>query len=351
MKRASWGIVMTVDEPGLLVLTNVAWHLQTGAREIYVYFDDRHDPVADLLEDWPGVIVQRCDWPYWLSHGQEKARPPIHRTRQIMNANHALARAQSDWLFHIDADEFLYQTSDLGGELAAISALNCELLVPVWERVDGPQGCSIFEGAFRSPTTGHHGGMESDTVLSSIYGDGAQYLFRGVAGHAAGKCGAPVGSGFTLNLHWTARSDLAGHAPRWKSSSTQLLHFDGLTPRHWASKLQFKARYKKEEATYLPHRRAQMELVAGCAGDPERQAAAYETIKRLPLDVSQRLEALGLLTHIPFDPSAALAERFDEALDFSPEAFDTELSLRQRTRAAQDQAKRTKASDKSMAPS
>ena len=333
MKTTTWGIVMTVNEPEALVLSNIAWHLSTGASEVHVYFDDPNDPVFDAVHTIPGVYAHLCSWQYWKSVRHQKlARPPIHRARQVINANHALAHTNCAWLIHIDADEFIYQTGDLAAELAVVSEFGCEIHFPVWERIHNAPEKSIFDGAFRTSTQGNNSGIAVHVILKSLYGDIAPFFFRGVLGHAAGKCGVRVGEGNKLNIHWTSREGVVGHSPRWKSGSSRLLHFDGLTAEHWLSKLTMKSRYKKEEAAYPAHRQAQMAAVRTCGDDPMALERLYDRLKHPSAETQHTLRAIGLLDDIVFDPSPGLRRLFGKGLDLSPKAFNVALKDRSASR-------------------
>lgn len=70
-----WGIVMTVKEPQALVLTNVLWHLRTGASVVFVFVDDPRDPVVDALRAVPQCRVQICGDAYWRKRRPTKGRP------------------------------------------------------------------------------------------------------------------------------------------------------------------------------------------------------------------------------------------------------------------------------------
>lgn len=50
----TWGVMMTVDEPGDLIECNLPLHLATRASAAWVFMDDPHDAAAERLADLPG---------------------------------------------------------------------------------------------------------------------------------------------------------------------------------------------------------------------------------------------------------------------------------------------------------
>jgi len=308
-----WGIVMTADEPATLVRANVGWHLGSGASEVHVYLDRPDDPVAADLAAISGCHVTVCDAAHWRALSR-KGRPEAQIRRQSLNANHALAASGADWLVHLDADEFLSVTGDLAAELHAVAPLGAELALPVWERAYLTPPGGIFDGVFRGSTKAAKG------VDAALFGRDAEYLVHGLMGHAAGKCAVPVESDFVLGVHWAFRGGQGRdfRAPQWPSKAARVLHFDGLTPRHWQIKL---LRYAAHDPALLErlvpeHRQRQ---IAEVARDAEA-LALHDRLRMLKPEMAARLEALGLLDQQGFAPELAL--------DLSVEAFDAALAAR-----------------------
>lgn len=324
---ASWGIVMTVREPSQLVLANVGWHLGTGASEIHVYLDDPKDPVAPPLEALDGVHVTRCDAAHWRDAAQSRRRPDSINRRQGRNAVHAMARCRTDWLIHLDADEFLLQERSLGEELAVTRALDCELHFPVHERVfrRGAAVASIFDGLFRTTTKGLNRRTDGRSNDAIIFGAHLPVLKNGVLAHSAGKCAAPTDSDFRLGLHWSYRGKGRDRAQRYRSTSTRLLHFDGLTRLHWLGKLMRYRDTPPETLTFPPHRRAQIEIFQDIADDAEALAEFHRDLRELDEGAIARLRAFGLLYERPFDPAPVLQTVLGHVPDLSPAGFDAAL--------------------------
>ncbi|MCQ0092035.1 glycosyltransferase family 2 protein [Roseovarius sp. M141] len=326
---ASWGIVLTAHEPAQLLLANVGWHIGTGAAEVHVYLDDPDDPVLPLLEAIPGVCAVRCDDAHWRRAAPAGRRPPTHRRRQALNANHALKRCGVDWLVHLDADEFLVQDRPLGAEMAAVRELECELYFPVAERMylPGPQ-TSIWEGVFRTCTRSlirRGDGIDTDRV---IYGDHVDFLDFGVLGHSAGKCAVPRDGDYRLGIHWAFRGKGRTRAERFRSTAARLLHFDGLTRLQWLTKLRRYTEYDPADFNVAAHRQAQIDRAASVAATPGGYEALHAELKEIGPQQQARLRAFGLLYETPFNPTPVLGDVLGNLPDFSVEAFNAELRRR-----------------------
>ena len=324
---ASWGIVMTVREPAQLVMANLGWHLGAGASEIHVYFDDPEDLAIPMTAPLAEVRAIRCDDAHWAEIAPSGKRPPTHRRRQGLNANHALARCEVDWLIHLDADEFLVQSRPLGEEMAAVRDLKCELYFPVAERVfhANTPARTIFDGAFRlcTRTMLRRGdGLDNEDV---IFGDQKRFLDYGMLGHSAGKCAVPWDAGFRLGIHWAHLGKTRRRAERFRSASTRLLHFDGLTRLHWLAKLRRYAMYDPTEFNTAAHRQAQVDLAREMADVPGGYARIHAELKEASTEQLDRFRAFGLIDDRPFDPAPVLRDVLGYVPDLSVEAFDEAL--------------------------
>jgi hypothetical protein len=144
-------VVTTVDEAPAVVQAFAAWHLSLGAAHVFLYCDRPDDPVQEAVAHLPRVSVAACDDAYWLRI--RKSRPRRDQVSLVANARDAYARTDDDWLFHIDADEFLWPQAPITHDLSAVSAASDCLIIPVVERehLEGAQNQFIFEGAFRRP--------------------------------------------------------------------------------------------------------------------------------------------------------------------------------------------------------
>ncbi|WP_299718426.1 glycosyltransferase family 2 protein [uncultured Tateyamaria sp.] len=319
--HARWAVVMTVREPVALVEANVRWHLAAGAHEVFVFLDDPQDSGAARLSKIKGCHVQLCDAAYWTQRRPQKGRPPSQMRRQTINANVAQRRTDAAWLFHIDADEFIWQDGDLGAELALLTDPGTELNLPVLERLfPQEEAPHVFAGAFRVT------GDLSEADAARAYAPFERFMKRGQYSHGAGKSGVRVGAGLRLGVHnaTVRRGDTWRRAPKQVSRSARLLHFDGLTPLHWAMKfLRYQMTSSQVQSAILqPHRAAQIEWMMDRCNTMAQIEAAHRTLFALdPARVAQ-LSAFDLLAEVPFDPQQIIG------VDLSPAAFDADLLVR-----------------------
>lgn len=320
-----WGVVLTANEPEALVAVNVQWHLATGAAAVFVLLDDPEDAAARTLAAIPKCHVQLCDDAYWAARRPHKGRPSSQMRRQTINANFAQTRCGLDWLFHIDADEFLWQDTALSAELAAHEDPLTELNLPVLERVfpNGPQQ-GLFDGPFRA--TSELEGAEAEAA----FGPFASMMKRGQYSHGAGKSGVRVGAGLRLGVHNATRTGSEGRqrrAAKAVSRTTRLLHFDGLTALHWVMKaLRYKQTPPEVQARILqPHRAAQVAwMLENCTSVSDTQAAHRALFAMTP-DRRERLDRFDLVRDIPFDPAGILGSN---APTLAVDAFDADVLRR-----------------------
>ncbi|WP_299043744.1 glycosyltransferase family 2 protein [uncultured Tateyamaria sp.] len=316
---------MTANEPGALVTANVQWHLATGAAAVFVFLDDPEDPAAASLAAIPGCHVQLCDDAYWTERRPTKGRPPSQMRRQTINANFAQNRCDLEWLFHIDADEFIWQEGTLAAELATHDDPMTEVNLPVLERVfpDGVQA-GLFDGSFRATSD------LSAAACDAAFGPFARMMKRGQYSHGAGKSGVRVGAGLRLGVHTATRTGSEGRqrrAAKRVSTSAVLLHFDGLTPVHWVMKvLRYAQTTPEVQAQILqPHRAAQVAwLLERCATMAEARAAHRDLFALTP-DRHARLVRFGLSHTIAFDPAARVGAAMP---DLMPAGFDADVVRR-----------------------
>jgi hypothetical protein len=315
---------MTVCEPQILVQTNVLWHLAAGAQAVHVYFDDPHDPAMSMIGNIPGCHVVACDRAHWRARNGGKGRPASQMRRQTLNANAAQSVVAADWLLHIDADEFIWQDDDLATELGMLTDGQTELNLPVFERVffEGPQS-GLFGGAFRTTSD------LTEDEAAHAFGPFAHFMKRGQYSHGAGKSAVPVRQGLRLGVHnATVRgSERWKRAPRQVSTTSRLLHFDGVTPLHWALKfLRYRLNPPDVQQTILQgHRAAQINWMLDQGDRLGDLQTAHAKLFALTPRRRAKLAAFDLLREVPFDPATVLHGR---CLDLSPDSFDADLRAR-----------------------
>lgn len=325
-KPPRWGVVATVREPVALIVGFACHHLALGAERVHLFFDVPHDPAAKVAATIPGVTVTLCDAAYWREAGF--AKPPALQTkRQTVNANRVMAQSDLDWLLHADADELLWLPGPLAGDLAQVPE-GAWLHIPNVERCwqTAPDG-EIYGGIFRGPLHDMPG------LAERVYGKRAAALSGGMGGYSAGKAMARVGEGF-LAIHKVRDAEGAPVRPSVPAPGARILHFDGITPAHWALK---NLRYAEQGAAMNQLLNTQRMASIGAilqAPNPERAGArVYETLYRLNEDEAATLREAGALFDYSVDVAGAVARVAPHlSPDFSAEGFDrlhrAELSAR-----------------------
>jgi hypothetical protein len=307
-----------VDEPPALVQAFIAWHLSLGAAHIFLYCDRPDDPVQALVAGVPNVTIVPCDEAHWRRVG--KSRPKRHQVRQVRNARDAYARAQTAWLLHIDADEFVWVNGVVQDRLAQVSPQADCLILPVAERMHLPAapGQSVLEGAFRRPL------RKSAKKGLRLFGPDYDLTYRGLTGHAQGKAFVRTNRALNMSIHrprpLASEEELA--IARSPADAMELLHFDGLTPTYWTYKLARMAHAlaKRDGMPPSPHRRRQADALLAAGGDG---AAIYARLKGVDPALQAVLQRHDLWLAPGFDPTAALRTYFpDQVVDLRPEVID-----------------------------
>lgn len=314
-----WGIVATVAEPAPLVMAFVAHHLALGASEIHIYLDDPRDPVGEALDWLPPVHVTRCSREYWAD--AVSWRPKRQNNRQSVNATHAQSVCKVDFLLHCDADEFLRPRSNVQAQLAEVPEHLTWTKVFNLERalVRGEVQHTIFDGVFKV----HYQGQDGTKLRTSDMAP------LGFTGHAAGKAFVRTKIGMNIGIHVPRHGHIKDRIvpPHHPADQIELVHFDGITPLHWAGKFIRQAATIPELLEKLPpFRIAQWREMASCLDDPEALRALFDQINGYDTDEVAALEDDGYIIRDTFDLRPALTSVFPgQDIDLSPEAFDAIL--------------------------
>lgn len=340
MQDASWSIVTTMHGIPETLLPCIAHHLQSDAQAIHVYLDAPNPVVEAALAPHPRVIVTLCDAAYWQSH--QMPRPAGLVRRQIANLHHARSHSASDWMVHIDADEFLVPARpdsafSLGRELAMVPEGTDWVRIRNMERLQPPAHAeagaeTIFDGIFREQSP-------DAALIRQAYGPAAQYLLNGFAGYIRGKIGLRRDSRLVPRLHDVLTPELVRQRGRQKGAfapklsdlppfrvieETRILHFDGWTALHWTSKL---LRFV-EAQNFNGHHQGRRNSVRFMADhpDPAERLALFDAVQRLSEPGMAVLERHGLLRLTPFSAEALTRATFPGvALDFTTASFDAGL--------------------------
>jgi hypothetical protein len=185
-KSHTWGTVSTIKTDADQIAPFIAHHLSLGAAHMQIYLDAPLPRSAfDLLAD-PRVTLVNCDGDYWQATG--KPLMEKHQQRQAFNATRAYRSAQTEWLAHIDCDEYLYSPNDVKDALRNAPATLEALIMPPAEEL--AQNAS--EGPLLFRRTYFDAGCDKER-LGELYPTFGDYLRSGFISHTAGKTIARTG--------------------------------------------------------------------------------------------------------------------------------------------------------------
>jgi hypothetical protein len=330
---ARWSLVSTMHGLPETILPCIAHHLQSDAEFLHIYLDAPNPPVEAALATQPRCLVTICDEAYWSTHPKGRLGGVVRR--QMANLRHAKRHGTSDWLVHVDSDEFLVPAYpdaklSLGVELARMPENHDWARISPMERVllaEMPQ-VSIFDGMFRTATT-------NKAIIADAYGDAARFLSKGLSGHTRGKIAFRRKSQLKPRLHDVIFLPSPGERPPitlpddqlppfTALTGTRLLHFNGWTPLHLQAKL---LRFIDAGKTG-GHNRGRRAAVGYMVehNDPLQWQAVMDSILRLPEKTQAVLLEQGLLRPQSFNPESITRQTFPGTdLTFSASDFDARL--------------------------
>jgi hypothetical protein len=186
MPHPKWGIVSTIKADAHEIAPFIAHHLNLGAERMHIFLDAPL-PQSDLdALAHPKVFLTTCNEDYWHSTG--KPRFEKHQQRQAFNATRTYREAKTDWLAHIDCDEFLHSADDVKAALRTASIGIEALIMPPAEEI------AVGEDAHTLLFRRTYFDAECDkSVLSDLYPTFGDYLRSGFVSHTAGKTMARTG--------------------------------------------------------------------------------------------------------------------------------------------------------------
>lgn len=239
----TWGVVATVHEPLPMVAAFVAYHLEMGASEIWLFFDQPNPEGEALLSRYPNVRAVQCDERFWEKSAFHKRRYVQIERRQRANFTYAQAHSDVLWLAHIDCDEFVSDMPNTIPQIADLPATVNSVQMPVRESVieiDCNPQTTVYPSSFRAPFADNEA-----AVIREIYGDNANLLKRGLSGYVSRKCLYRVGSGLRFGLHAPLPRPIWEQKPETefpKLSNLNVYHFDSLSFHAWCRKLRSRIR-------------------------------------------------------------------------------------------------------------
>ena len=280
---ASWGLVATVKASKDKILAFAAHHLALGASHLALYFDDPTAPIPSVLTRHPKVTVVRCNDAYWTEGG--KSRPGEHQARQTRNARHATRRATTDWLVHIDVDEFLHTPRPLADILDDADPDRLVLKFEPFEAMHDPMlpddiyTSREFRGALRH---------EFWPRRRAVLGDYRKVMRDGMLSHTVGKVIFRTASGKLMpKIHTVMLRGAHVPTPDWHPE-LKLLHFHAQDRAAWLEALPF--RLTRGAYQFRPDLQAFLQKAT-----PAEIDAFYLRTQVMPLDLARLLEGAGRL--------------------------------------------------------
>ena len=279
---ASWSLVSTVKAPEEKVLAFAAHHLSLGADHLWLYFDDPEEPIPPALAEHPRVTVTLCDDDHWVRVG--KKRPPQHQNRQTQNARLTYReRVTSDWIVHIDVDEFLLTQRPIATILDETSAETIAMKLEPFEAMHDPllpddiYTAREFRGALRH---------EHWPRRRAALGPYRKVIRDGMLSHTVGKMIYRTRiPGLLPRLHAVMVDKEFVKTPDWQPEM-KLLHFHSQDKAAWLAALPF--RMTKGAYQFRP------ELQAFLAeASPEETDKFYRRTQILSVDLREELVKVG----------------------------------------------------------
>ncbi|MCX7286407.1 MAG: glycosyltransferase family 2 protein [Rhodobacterales bacterium] len=276
---ASWGLVATVKTSEEKVLAFVAHHLSLGADHIWIYFDDPEDPAHAALSAHPRVTTTLCDADYWRG----KKRHDRHQNRQSRNARDAYEKCSTDWLGHIDVDEFILPDRPLCDILQDMPTEQLVVKLEPFEAMHDPllpddiYTSREFRGAIRH---------EHWRFRRRALGDYRKVIRDGLLSHSVGKVlfrkGIP---NLSPRLHSVMLDGIRLPARDW-CAEARLLHFHAQDRQAWVDALPFRL----ARGAYQYQATMQEHLSKSTAAEIDD---FYLTTQVLSLDVARGLQEVG----------------------------------------------------------
>ncbi|WP_171124740.1 glycosyltransferase family 2 protein [Ruegeria sp. HKCCA4707] len=303
----TWGIVSTVRGTAKDILRFVAYHLDLGADQIFLFLDEPCPDAFNVLIRHPKVEVRICDTRFWAY--RQRKRPDTHQVRQTANASFTYRKAQVDWLTHIDLDEFLWTQTPVDEQLAEIPDDVPAVRVRPIEPVGGTQD----QYKAYIPT-----GQGRDGIMQTLYPNYGAFVLGGFLSHVQGKLFVRTGlPQINFRIHnlfqngemCPVKTELPGidlchrHAPDWD-------HFRA----HVLFRMQ-SGSYRAGMSPNVPREQGGLnmnELLSWIMteGGETGLRAFYDEISGTDPEVYARLKQHGLIRYRPFNLDEKLAKHF-----------------------------------------
>jgi hypothetical protein len=279
---ASWSVVSTIKAPEEKVLAFAAHHLSLGAEHLWLYFDDPETPIPAALADHPRVTVTLCDEAHWIR--VIKKRPPQHQNRQTHNARLTYrARVKTDWIVHIDVDEFILAPRPIAAILDDVAPEEVALKLEPFEAMHDPllpddiYTSREFRGALR-----HEHWPRRRAALGAY----RKVIRDGLLSHSVGKMMYRTRvPGLVPRLHAVMIDKVFVKTPNWQPEM-KLLHFHSQDKDAWLAALPF--RMTKGAYQFRPELQEFL-----MEATPEQIDQFYRRTQILPVDLRDELVRVG----------------------------------------------------------
>lgn len=247
-------MVSTIRAPEYQVNEFLEHYVGLGADKVYVFFDDPEYASYDIERFAGKVISFVCNDAYWES--VYKAPPMSHRVgrpdaveiRQGVNALFAREIMHSEWILHVDVDEFIYAKKNVEEVLSTypttVFSVLLRTLEAVYDEVKSP-GEETKTKYFKKA-------VKQKDLLKELYTD---ELLKCATN---GLWGTIIGKSFIrkhpevkfMSVHWPMPVDasLTSNVPTYY---IDLLHFEGQSYELFKEK--FKLRVFKNVAKHMPN--------------------------------------------------------------------------------------------------
>lgn len=245
----SWGIVATVKAPAKTVLDFAAYHLELGAQVIHIYLDDSNAQSYAALSRHPKLHVTCCDAAYWKKIWGN--RPGKQERRQSANAMHAYNKpAQTAWLTHIDVDEFLHSSCDLGAQLADLPANCITAQVRPVEALSNEAGTDSPAIYFKACSPKRPQRLRQTARIYPEYG---KYLDGGFLSHSNGKVFFRTEiEHLSIRIHRVFINETSNPGLQMLTD-TELYHMHGKTWEHWYEQFPLRHKFGAYKAAHKPN--------------------------------------------------------------------------------------------------
>jgi hypothetical protein len=305
---ATWGIVATIKASHVDVLNFAAYHLDRGAHRLYIFLDEEAPETYAALKAHPKIRVTQCDDVYWSKLGGK--RPVKHQVRQTRNATHTyLKKADTDWLAHIDVDEFIHSNKDITSILNGLSEnILCARMRPI-------EALSGDGNAFKAFIPN---GPDRTRLVADIYPSYGQFLKGGFLSHVAGKLFVRTGlSDVQFKIHNIMRNDTMNPGET-ELSQVELCHCHAKSWEDWSRSYRYRLQKGAYRADLAPAQNknilnlhAVLTLIEASRGMAGLRAFFDEVSADTP-QLRTRLNAHGLLRHIDLELNKTRARHFPE---------------------------------------